>query len=303
MSFSVTEKDYIYKLLASNPSIRPDGRQQYQFRNLEANVNFLPNSNGSSRIRLSEGDEIIVSVKSKVVKFTRIEDLVEIDISIDNLRDDLLFINNWKQNLKNAVTNNLVQTEKLETSMKLTSKYYFKLCIDVMFLSGSRSKSNESQFLTNPVGVISFGIYLALRNTRLPFLISSTNDKEIEELPTFNDDWSSSKLLFDENADNLPCLLFIIAVVNGNLFIDPTVEEQEVSENGLLVTWSSGKVITPIESLNLNQSGDSTYLKGFDAKIITKGTSLVKRVARVVLSNLDSIAKEGNNADFLDSIY
>lgn len=318
MSFSVSERDYLYKSLSSKTPIRPDGRKPHQFRGLEASINFLPNSNGSSRIRLSDGSEVIISIKTKVVKVKEVADLIEIDLNIDNLRDDLTFVVNWTNVLKNLLLRNFTKFEAL----RLTSKYYFKLYIDVMYLSGNSSTARskgDSLFLQNPLTLISFGLYTALKSTRLPLLISSTNDKEIEELPTFNDDWSSTILLYPEEEQEKegdakkpsnngtvkeqPPLLFVISVINGNLFIDPTVEEQEVSENGLLLGWSSGKVVSPMELINLNQSGNPDYIKGVNQSSLITGISLVNKVAGVVAKNLDEIVKDGNNSEFLDSIF
>ncbi|GMM38740.1 exosome non-catalytic core subunit [Saccharomycopsis crataegensis] len=316
MSFSVSEKDYLYQSLSSKTPIRPDGRKSHQLRGIEASINFLPNSNGSSRIRLSDGSEVIISIKSKVVKMSTLADLIELDLTIDNLRDDLTFISDWTNILRNSLLRNFA--DKFEC-LKLTTRYYFKLYVDVLFLSSSsnaRTTKTDTSFLQNPLSMISFGIYLALKSTRLPLLISNSNDKDIEELPTFNDDWSSTVLLYPQDEDeeikennttsqnsSSPPLLFVLSVVKNNLFIDPSIEEQEISDCGLVIGWCSGKVVSPIESLNLNQSGSSEYIKGMHGQNIIEGIKMIENVAATVSKGLDEIVKDGNNSVFMDSIF
>ena len=92
MVLSISEKSYLYDSLALTPSIRPDGRKPHQFRPIEVYTNFLPSSNGSSRIIASDGSECIVSVKTKVVNHFMEDDLFHVEIDIAKERDDSLIV-------------------------------------------------------------------------------------------------------------------------------------------------------------------------------------------------------------------
>lgn len=288
MSFSVSERDFLYQSLTGAKPTRPDGREPAQFRGVEASVGFLPNSNGSARIRLSDGSEAIVSVKTKVVKFTGQDDLIEIDFNLDNLRDDLVFVHDWTRVLKDAL---LTSFQGDFSAIKLTTKYYFKLFIDVLYLSGNSSRArSQDAFLQNPLSMISFATYLALKSTRLPLLVSNADDREIEELPTFDDDWDAAVPLYKESS---PPLLFLVAVAKNNLFLDPSIEEQEVSDCGVLVGWCDGRVIAPVEAVNLSQSGNTQYFKGTRPANVIQSVKLVESVAEKVALSLETVIGDG----------
>ncbi|RCK59608.1 Exosome complex component RRP42 [Candida viswanathii] len=120
-----------------------------------------------------------------------------IDVDIIGHRDD----SNYVSNLKFQLMNLLHQNFPHET-LKLTTRYAFKLYIDCILLS-----------LTT---------YLALKTTRLPLLISDVNDEEVAEQPT---GWN-------------------------NLILDPSIEEEQVLENGLIVGLNKTLVVKLIALCN-----------------------------------------------------
>ncbi|GMM54752.1 exosome non-catalytic core subunit [Maudiozyma humilis] len=262
MTLSVAEKSYLYDSLASTPSVRPDGRHQHQFRPIEIYTDFLPSSNGSSRIIASDGSECIVSVKAKVVDHSLDSDLLQVEIDIAGERDDSLITESCTS-LFNKVLRS-IDTKKLQ----LTKKYSFKLFIDVLVLSSN----------SYPVSLISFGIYSALNSTALPKLVSNFDDLEVEELPMFHD---YDLVPLEVNAP----LVFVLAVVKNNIFIDPAANESEVANNGLIVSWSDGKVIAPIRTIALNE----TNTKGFNPQLIQQGIKLVDQYAEEIAKALTNL--------------
>ncbi|EDO17530.1 hypothetical protein Kpol_534p9 [Vanderwaltozyma polyspora DSM 70294] len=266
MSLSVAEKSYLYDSLSAFPAIRPDGRKPYQFRPIEISTDFLPNSNGSSRIIASDGSECIVSVKSKVIDHTiDNDDLIKVEVDIAGQRDDSAVVESINSLLSKVLKPN---ADTLDTSkLQLTKKYSFKLYVDVLVLSS----------YSNPISLISFAIYSALSTTTLPKLVSGFDDLEVEELPTFHD--------YDlVNLELKSPLVFLLALVGDNLLIDPASNEYEVANNGLIVTWCNGKVTGPIRTISLN----NFYSKGFDASLLGKGIKLVEEHANDVLQALES---------------
>lgn len=216
MSLSVAEKSYLYDSLASTPSIRPDGRLPHQFRPIEIFTDFLPSSNGSSRIIASDGSECIVSIKSKVVDHHVENELLQVDVDIAGQRDDALVV----ETITSLLNKVLKSGSGVDSSMlQLTKKYSFKIFVDVLVISSH----------SHPVSLISFAIYSALNSTYLPKLISAFDDLEVEELPTFHD-YDMVKL------DINPPLVFILAVVGNNMLLDPAANESEVANNGLIIS-------------------------------------------------------------------
>lgn len=265
MSLSVAEKSYLYDSLASTPSIRPDGRLPHQFRPIEIFTDFLPSSNGSSRIIASDGSECIVSIKSKVVDHHVENELLQVDVDIAGQRDDALVV----ETITSLLNKVLKSGSGVDSSMlQLTKKYSFKIFVDVLVISSH----------SHPVSLISFAIYSALNSTYLPKLISAFDNLEVEELPTFHD-YDMVKL------DINPPLVFILAVVGNNMLLDPAANESEVANNGLIISWSNGKITSPIRSVALNDSN----VKSFKPHLLKQGLAMVEKYAPDVVRSLENL--------------
>ncbi|SCU81907.1 LADA_0C01772g1_1 [Lachancea dasiensis] len=262
MVLSVTEKLYLHESLVSNPPARPDGRSADQFRPIEIFTDFLPTSNGSSKIVASDGTECIVSAKCKVVDHTLEEDLIEVDVDIAGHRDDSPLVQGTL-----SVLNRVLLSQIDRGSLRLTKKYSFKLYIDVLVLSS----------YSHPLTLISFAIYSALNSTLLPTLISSDDDLDVAELPTFHD-YDLTKLTI-----KVP-VLFTVAVCGKNVIVDPASSESDVANNGILVTWYDGKVTAPVRTLGLNED----YVSGITPQSLADGLKLIEDIAPKVVKALDS---------------
>ncbi|CAR28608.1 ZYRO0F07920p [Zygosaccharomyces rouxii] len=255
MPLSIAEKSYLYDSLSSNAGTRPDGRLPHQFRPLEVYTDFLPSSNGSSRIIASDSSECIVSVKANVVDHQVQQDLFQVEVDIAGQRDDSSEV----ETLTSLLNRVLESRGSIDASkLKLTRKYSYKLFIDVLVISSS----------SHPVSLISFTIFSALNSTYLPKIISSFDDLEVEELPTFHD---ADMVKLDVS----PPLVFILAVVGENVFMDAAANESEVADNGLIITWSGDKIVAPIRTVALNNSD----VKGFNPLVLQRGIQMVQQYA------------------------
>lgn len=263
MVLSVTEKSYLHKSLASVPPARPDGRKADQFRPIEVFTDFLPASNGSSKVVASDGTECLVSVKCKVVDHAVEEDLVVVDVDIAGHRDDSGFVQGIASTLSKVLSTHLDRS-----CLRLTKKYSFKLYIDVLVLSS----------FSHPLTLISFAVYSALNSTQLPKLISSDDDLDVAELPTFHD-YDFVKLNV-----SVP-LLFTLAICGKNVLVDPASNESDVANNGILVTWNNGKVTAPIRTLGLNED----YVSGVSPQSLQDSIKMIEQVAPEVLQALGGI--------------
>lgn len=262
MILSATERSYLYESLQQSPPIRPDGRSIKQFRPIQSHIGFLDNSNGSAKITLSDGSECIVSIKAQVVDKSTTPDLIDVDVDVAGHRDDSSFILNLIATLKTLYSKHISKV-----SLNLTTKFAYKLFIDVLVISN----------YSHPLTLISFTTYLALNNTYLPKITSSVDDKEIEEQPTFHD------YEFNKLTGKFP-IIFTLAIVGKNYILDPNVEEMEVSDNGLIVSWFDGKPISPTENVKLNDDN----LKSVKPQLILSSINLVKEIAHNVIASLDA---------------
>ncbi|KAM9896052.1 hypothetical protein OXX69_010797 [Metschnikowia pulcherrima] len=289
MILSPAERSYLYDSLTASPVIRPDGRKHFQFRPLEAKIDFLPGSNGSARIRMTDGSECIVSVKSKVVLIAKEDNLIECDVDLAGFRDDSNFVSNLKFSLTDLFTKNF-PTEKLH----LTSKYAYKLFVDCIVISHS----------SYPLTLITFCAYLALKATKLPLLTSEIDDSEIEEQPTFSDDWEKAQTLAEvfNLPEFQPPLIITVGVIGENLIVDPTETEEQVLENGLLLGWYNNTVIAPITNMNLATSSNNANFKGINSNLLVKAISLLSSHCSSLISEFDKLAEE-DSADNDGSIF
>ncbi|KAK6203616.1 ribosomal protein S5 domain 2-type protein [Scheffersomyces amazonensis] len=283
MILSPAERAYLYESLVQKPAIRPGARSDHQFRPLEAKTGFLPNSNGSARIRLNDGSECIISVKSKVVVTRGESSLIEVDIDVPGFRDD----SNFVSNLKFSLTNLLITKFPVEY-LRLTSKYSFKLFIDCIVISHS----------SYPLSLISLTSYLALKTTRLPLLTSEVNDEEIEEQPTFSDDWDNAKYI---HPTFQPPIFITLGVIGENLLFDPSIEEEQVLENGLILSFYKDKVITPIINMNLATNSNNSNFKGLNQKLIIQSINLCNKYCPAIIKALDTLIEQDDENDDTDN--
>lgn len=282
MLLSPAERQYLYDSLIQDPPIRADARNVYQFRPLEAKTNFLVGSNGSARLRMTDGSECIVSIKAKVIPID-LASLLECDIDSENHRDDSNFINNLEYNLTNLLSKNFPFD-----GLKLTDKYCFKLFIDCIVISHT----------SYPLTMISLATYLALKTTRLPKLISDINDETIEELPTFSDDWEDAKLLSEiiKRPFNPP-IYITLGIIGNNLLFDPSLEEEQVLENGIIVSFYDNKALTPIYNLNLALNSNKNNYKGLNKSLIINAVSMVNKYCRFIIHALDTLIEQDDELD------
>lgn len=279
MILSPAERSYLYDSLAQSPPLRPDGRKDFQFRPVEATTAFLPSSNGSARIRMADGSECLVSVKAKVVMIAKEPNLIECDIDVSGFRDDSNYVSDLKFNMTDLFIKNFPTSH-----LHLTTKYAYKVFIDCIVVSHH----------SHPSTLLTMTAYLALKSTRLPLLVSDVDDAEIEEQPTFSDDWDQAQLLSKVfKMDQFqPPLFFTIGVVGNNLLMEPSSEEEQVLENGLLVAWYANKVITPIFNMNLATNSNTANFKGLDARILPKVVALCKKYCSSVVQALDNLVEQ-----------
>lgn len=285
MILSPAERSYLYTSLAQTPPIRPDARLVYQCRPIEATTAFLPASNGSARMRFVDGSECITSVKAEVVHKKLEHSLIEVDLDVSGYRDDSNYVANLKFDITNLLTKSF-PTDKLS----LTSRYAFKLYIDSITLTHT----------SYPLSLISLTCYLALKSTKLPLLKSDVDDREVEEQPIFSDDWDAAQYLetFLKMPDYRPPVFITLGLIDKNIIMDPSVEEEQVLENGIIVAFSNDLASLPLHNVQLSSGTSNANLKGLASHNISNIIEMVNKYGPSIVNALDKLL-EGDDGDLV----
>ncbi|KAK7677414.1 hypothetical protein QCA50_019632 [Cerrena zonata] len=127
--------------------------------------------------------------------------------------------------------------------------------------------------------------------------ISEIDDAEIEEQPTFSDDWENAQLLLTlfKTDKFQPPLFITLGVIGDNLLFDPSLEEEQVLENGLIIGWYDNKVITPISNINLAVNSNNSNFKGLKPQSIVKAISMVNKYCGAIVHALDTLVEQDDD--------
>ncbi|KAK9323961.1 ribosomal protein S5 domain 2-type protein [Lipomyces orientalis] len=232
MPLSLAEESFLNVSLSQRPPCRSDGRNQLQFRPIDAAAGILPTTNGSARIRLDDGGECIVGVKAEVMTVSRGSDVVNVEVDCDIVG---LPANSPLQNLLCATLEMAIKNALPSRLLRITNKYRYKIFVDGIILD----------HVSHPLTLFSMTTYLALLDTRLPRLApdlvgNDNDDKDEIGIPQFSSDWADADRLCQNWS---PPLVQLGIVVGKNVFVDATGEEAEVSDGGLLTVWHDGRVV------------------------------------------------------------
>lgn len=274
MKLSSTELEYLRLSLTSLPIVRPDSRDASQFRPVNTEIDVLPTTNGSARVRAPDGSECIVGIKAKVVPTH--ENLIDVSVGIAGLKDNDPFPHSLGVVLKQVLS---ACPEMTNGSLILNPKYAFRLFVDCVVLS----------YTSHPLSLLSIACFQALKSTRLPKQQGVLGEDERDlyitgeevEIPQFDDDWSAALPLCQNNWT--PPLLFIVAIVGNTVLVDPTMSEEQVSEASVFITWKNGKVSAPIKTLDPTIG---PFIGPVDPKLIYEAYDIVEQCAPNVEKSL-----------------
>ncbi|KAK9463207.1 ribosomal protein S5 domain 2-type protein [Lipomyces oligophaga] len=271
MSLSVTEAAYLYSSLLLQPPCRPDGRDQYRFRPMDASVGILPSTNGSARIRLCDGGECIVGVKAEVEYGNSNEESasIEVECEIAGLQAGSSPLPNL---LSSTLQTILISTLPSEL-LTVLGRYRFKLFIDGVIID----------HFSHPLTLFSMTVYLALLNTSLPKVTNNSEESDEshieQDVPQFSSDWQDSVRLCKSWT---PPLVQMCILVGQNVFFDATKDECNVSDGGISAVWHKGKIIG-LKVLNTQDSSNQVFSLQSIKKSITMLPSAFKDLELALL--------------------
>ncbi|KAF3933330.1 hypothetical protein ABW19_dt0202308 [Dactylella cylindrospora] len=303
---SPPELSYLFTSLSLSPPIRPDLRSPTQFRPLVAECSFLPHCNGSSRICMSEAGECIVGIKAEVEKdsiskyATVIEREKWIEVTVEVAGGGASGVGSgvgvggisgaggaagrdegdggaaiW---LKEGLLAGGEAGRSILDRLMISTGWHWKLYIDVLLLTPT---SHPSPLL------LSTAVNMALDSTFMPKL---TSPHDVDDIPTFSDDWAISVPLYEPTTFPRPPISLPVVAVGNNVFLDPSVAEVAAAEAGLVVTLtltdSDGNCdIVGVRGMEVGRGGG----KEGDRKGINR--PLLKKMVNVCINEAGDVIK------------
>ncbi|TGZ82769.1 hypothetical protein EX30DRAFT_140532 [Ascodesmis nigricans] len=299
---SPPEYSYLRTSLLSEPPIRPDLRSLTAFRPLAAELTLLPTTHGSSRLFLPDGSECIVGIKPELSAHPSFE----VSIEIAGLRDDdpmaVLLAGMVADTIRAQVHERLRTSgnwssgaaEGMETAGGAQTRgrpWGWKLYIDVVVVSPPAS---------HPGGLVSLAVHLALRDLRLPKLVSAP-----EEDPVFDDDYEACEWLFPREAGaggipavreggkgmnkaDTPAVTVLVAAVGDNVLFDPTREEMVVADCVAAVSVTRDGSVGGLRMLETGSGGENG---GVGRKVVNRIVKEVGVAAGGLFESLDQIVR------------
>ncbi|KAK6504898.1 hypothetical protein TWF481_006832 [Arthrobotrys musiformis] len=305
---SPPELSYLYASLSLSPPIRLDLRTPLQFRPLVAEVSFLPHCNGSSRVCMSEAGECIVGIKAEVEKdaTTKYATVIErekwIEVSVEVAGGGVSGAGSgvgiggisgaggatgrdegdggaavW---LKEGLLAGGGGGGSILDRLVISSGWHWKLYIDVLLLTPT---SHPSPLL------LSTAVNMALDSTYLPKL---TSPHDVDDIPTFSDDWAISVPLYEPTTFPRPPMSLPVVAVGDNVFLDPSVAEVAAAEAGLVVTLSLSDSegncdIVGVRSMEVGRGGGKEGdRKGINRKLLRQMVNACVKEAGEVIKGI-----------------
>ncbi|KAK6360404.1 hypothetical protein TWF730_006546 [Orbilia blumenaviensis] len=315
---SPPELSYLYTSLSLTPPIRLDLRQPSQFRPIIAECSFLPHCNGSSRICMTEAGECIVGIKAEVEKdaTTKYATVIErekwIEVSVEVAGGGVAGAGSgsggggggvgiggisgaggatgrdegdggaavWLKEGLLAGGGGAGAGWSILDRLVISSGWHWKLYIDVLLLTPT---SHPSPLL------LSTAVNMALSSTYLPKL---TSPHDIDDIPTFSDDWAISTPLYEPTSFPKPPISLPVVAVGDNVFLDPSVAEVAAAEAGLVITLSlvdeEGSCdVVGVRSMEVGRAGGKEgERKGIGRKLLREMVGACVKEAGEVIKGL-----------------
>ena len=135
---SASEKEFVQQGVALN--CRNDGRSTLDVRNISVEDLIFPHLNGSSKVSVGYGTDIICSIKFEVCEYvpsSSLEDLINVTFDIShscNVRIDERRLQDHGSNVAEIVKNILVQSSSInmEALVIVPGRYNWMMHIDIV---------------------------------------------------------------------------------------------------------------------------------------------------------------------------
>ncbi|KAI9298223.1 hypothetical protein K502DRAFT_286886 [Neoconidiobolus thromboides FSU 785] len=248
MSISISERDYIIKGIDSG--IRTDGRGREDYRQIYIETGILAHASGSARCRLGDGTDVLVGIKAETEPILPTNEIIDEGYLKINVECSPNSVNQFETKLNEEVSSEIAQILQrglcgpqggidLKKLCIIPKNACWCLYIDALVLGISG----------NLIDAISYAIYAALANTRLPMtVIEDVGDNQFE-FEVIDDDNQSIPV---PGWENVP-ILTTLSKIGDRYILDSTNMEEHCSDAALHVAINSKGNICGVQ-----KSGDKS---------------------------------------------
>lgn len=271
MRISTSEKQFLLHSL-QNYNIRPDGRQKLSYRSFNVEIDVIQQTNGSARVTLSDGTDVIVGVKVEFSSNASQEDTLNLHVEWATDNDSAAETESWRDALERMMRYGL-NLDELQIKDSTAS---WVLYVDALILDNSGG---------NVLDCLSIAAKAALADTKIPKVnVTSLEegqwDVEVEEDPE-----SFTTL----NVSKFPICVTLLAITQEDtsyFIVDPLEVEEQYMESRLIVaTNSDGKIC----SIQKTKCGDSS--KGLPMQLLQTMIQTAQRIGIEISKRLDILLK------------
>lgn len=259
-NYSQNELDF-FRTLLFDYDIRIDGRTKLSIRDYDMLTDVIPSCLSSLKLTYNDNQkEILFTVKGEIVHGggdlhgLRREKLLSVSVDSMYKIEDLKL----KKEVENQIENLLLSKISFDALKvnKSSDEFYWKLYIDVYIFDVLK---------VSLLQMLMLGIKHLLKNVKLPRVVVFTNEitgnKEFDLVELYEDVAEQEKEYVMEV--DVPDV-FVFAILNNNIFLDPTEEEFSISSSTVIISSHKGRVE---EVQSLGSSVDIHKIQEFSAII------------------------------------
>lgn len=297
MQLSTSQLSYLYSSLLQVPSIRPDARKSTEFRPLFAQINILPLTYGSSRVKWDD-THVVVGIKAEIInaidlqtsdeskKGGKVTVSVEIfpDTSQEDYDDDLMsafLTQSLQQSLSGIRLENLL----------VTSTKAWNIFIDAVVISSD----------SHALPALALAVHLALQTAKLPRIIPHVAPESIDSNKVTQDIGSGDFEVDYDLKNSVPIpdiekvgVIIFVGNVGENILYDLRSDEIAVVEGLFAVGVLQNGQITYTRRIYTPGTGKTSGLKRSIIEKMLKGASTIGK--ELIKKSEEDIINQANDS-------
>lgn len=242
LNYSQNELDF-FRTLLFDYDIRVDGRNKLTMREFYTQSDVIPSCLSSLKISYNDNQkEILFAVKGEIIPKSSLKDDKLLYVSVDSMYkiDDAKLKREIENHIENLILSK-ISYDHLKIN-KAHEEYYWRLYVDIYIFD--LLKMNLLQLLM-------VGVKTVIKNVKLPGLVLFTNEitgnVEFDLLEVYQD-VSEKEKEYSLNEDLSIPDVYIFAVINNTIFLDPNEEEFSIADSIVIISSHNDK-ITNVQSI------------------------------------------------------
>jgi exosome complex RNA-binding protein Rrp42 (RNase PH superfamily) len=235
--YSENEREFFKRILLDF-ELRVDGRDKLAVRQYDIEYDMLPSSFSSLKISYGGDKQILFAIKGETVR--KAEQLGSMfSISLDSMYrvDDIKLKKEMENYLYSLILSKL-------PVVNITDDFCWKIYIDIVVFDYIRLSLLQ---------ILTIGLKELIRGTKLPSLVVFKNDitGDIEyDIKEGYEDISDKEKVYSLDYMDIPSI-YVFAIINNILYLDPTEEECSVA-NSIIIVSSNDEGVLSVQSVGSN---------------------------------------------------